>query len=96
MDTVHGLDALLHNHLFQMACLAVSCWFFHTYAFFGSTYSAQQWALRDDRHRIFKGAAYLGALPLRILFSAFSGLVATLVWAVLVGGFYLLFRAMKG
>ena len=87
---------LLYSRSFEFAILAVACLLLHTYGFFGSTYSAKQWALRDDSHRIFKGAAYLGALPLRLLFSLFSGLVATLVWAAVIGGFYLLVRAVQG
>jgi hypothetical protein len=87
---------LLHNDLIQMGVLAFACLLLHAYGFLGSTYSAKEWALRDDRHRIFKGAAYLGALPLRILFSLFSGLVATIVWAVVLGGLYLLVRAVRG
>ena len=87
---------LLDNHVFQIVGLALACLLLHAYGFFGSTYSAKQWALREESHRIFKGAAYVGALPLRILFSLFSGLVATLVWAVVVGGFYLMVRAIRG
>ena len=38
----------------------------------------------------------LGVLPLRILFALFSAIVATLVWAVLVGGIYLVVRVIQG
>jgi hypothetical protein len=86
---------LLQSHLILVS-LAVACLLLHSYGFFGSTYSAKAWALREESHRLFKGAAYLGALPLRIVFSLFSGLVATLVWAVVIGGFYLMVRAMRG
>jgi len=87
---------LLHSHSFQIVCLVLLCLGLHTYAFLGGAYSAKQWALRDDRHRLFKGAAYLGVLPLRILFALFSAIVATLVWAVLVGGIYLVVRVIQG
>ena len=87
---------LLHNPWFQIVVVVAASVLLHAYGFLGSTYSAQQWALRDESHRIFKGAAYLGVLPLRIVFSLFSAIVATLIWAVVIGGFFLVARCMRG
>ncbi|HXC65585.1 MAG TPA: hypothetical protein VNZ67_14585 [bacterium] len=87
---------LFQNPWFEIVVLAAASVLLHAYGFLGSTYSAKQWALRDESHRIFKGAAYLGVLPLRIVFSLFSAVVATLIWAVVIGGFYLVARCIRG
>ena len=80
----------------QLAIAAGASVLLHAWIFFGSTYAAKQWALKAERHRALHGAAYVVALPLRLVFALFSGVVATLVWALVVGGIWAVWRTMQG
>jgi hypothetical protein len=77
------------------AVLAVF-WLSAAWRAFRAEFNASRWALRPDRHKILKALAYAGALPFRIVFAAFTGLVETLVWTILAGGVWLLWKILRG
>lgn len=71
-------------------------WLLGAWRAFKAEYSAQQWALKPERHRALKALAYAGAFPFRVLFALFTGLVEALVWGLLAGFVYALWRAVHG
>lgn len=71
-------------------------WFLAAWRAFKAEFSADQWALKPERHKALHALAYAGALPFRLLFAAFNGLVETLVWALLAGFVYAIWRIIHG
>lgn len=90
------LTGALQDGWVQLGLAAFACVALHAWIFFKTLYSASHWALRADRHKLLKGLAYTLALPLRLLFSLISAVVATLVWAVVAAGVYTLVRVIQG
>ena len=80
----------------QLGLAAAASVLLHAWIFFGSTYAARHWALKPERHKVLHGAAYAAALPLRVFFALFSGVVATLVWALVLGGIWILWKTVQG
>lgn len=80
----------------KAAAAFAAFWLLAAWRAFRAEFSARQWALRPDRHKALKALAYAGALPFRIAFAAFTGLVEALVWTVLAGGVWLLWRVLHG
>lgn len=87
---------LAEDPALQLGVAAAASVLLHAWAFFGGTYAASHWALKPERPKALRLAAYLGALPLRMIFALFSGVVATLVWALVLGGGWALWKALKG
>lgn len=71
-------------------------WALGAWRAFKAEYSASQWALNADRHKALRALAYAGALPFRLVFSLFTGLVEALVWALLLAFAWLLWRVWHG
>ena len=87
---------LAQDPVWQLAAAAAASVLLHGWIFFGGTYGAHHWALKAERPKALKGAAYVAALPVRLLFALFSGIVATLVWALVLGGGWALWKALHG
>jgi hypothetical protein len=96
IDVTPIVQRLKEDPQWQLAAAAAASVLLHAWAFFGSTYSAKRWALKAERPQALHGAAYVAALPLRLLFALFSGVVATLVWALVLGGVWALWRVLRG
>jgi hypothetical protein len=75
---------------------ALGAWLLMTLMYFRGGYSAERFRLKEGRPWILKAAAYLGAVPLRLLLSAFSAGVATLVWGLLALFVWALWKAAQG
>jgi hypothetical protein len=96
-DFVSGVFWLLaHERAWQVGAGLLGLWALHAWAFFKSDFSAKQWALKPERHKAWHALAYLGALPVRLLFSAFAGGVALLIWALLAGFVYYVWSVVHG
>jgi hypothetical protein len=93
-DLTDFAHRLAEEPLWQWAAAAAASVLLHAWIFFGGTYGAHHWALKPGRHKALKGAAYVAALPVRILFALFSGVVATLIWALVLGGVWLLWKTL--
>lgn len=87
---------LLHDPRFIAAAAFVAFWALGSWRAFKNEFSAAQWALKPERHKALKALAYAGALPFRIVFALFAGLVEALVWGLLAGFVYLLWRVLRG
>lgn len=71
-------------------------WLLAAWRAFKAEFSAAQWALKPERHKALHALAYAGALPFRLLFAVFTGFVETLVWALIVGFIYAMWRVYQG
>lgn len=89
------LQSLMHEPQLMVAAGFALLWLLAAWRAFRTEFSAKQWALKPERHKAIKALAYAGALPFRVVFSIFMGLVEALVWSLLLGFAYLLFRAMN-
>lgn len=101
MDLLNGLNpqqlkALAGQAWAAPAAIFAFFWILGSWRAFKAEYSAEQWALRPERHKALKALAYAGALPFRILFSVFTGIVEALVWSLLVLFAYLMWRVWHG
>lgn len=97
MDLLQGLAwNLRHELAWQIGAGLTLLWLVHAAGFFASDFSSKQWALKPERPKALRALAYLGALPFRLVFSAFAGGVAMLIWAVLAAFVYSLWRVLHG
>ena len=74
----------------------VLIWLLGAWRAFKDEFSAEQWALKPERHKALHALAYAGALPFRLLFAVFTGFVEALVWGLLAGFVYLIWRISNG
>lgn len=90
-------DSLWEAHpLLVLLFFAALSVLLHAWGFFKSDYAAKHWALKPERHKALHTAAWLAAIPLRAVFALFSGVVATLVWALLAFFVYATLRIVQG
>jgi hypothetical protein len=61
---------------------------------FKVAYGPKTWALSEERHKALRGSVHVAVWPLRLLASLFSGFVALLLIAVLVGFGYVIWKMM--
>jgi hypothetical protein len=71
-------------------------WFLGAWRAFKNEFSAEQWALKPERHKALHALAYAGALPFRLVFAVFTGFVEALVWGLLALFVYLMWRVWHG
>lgn len=96
---VQGLDLAGWGHRIateprlRWGAVAVVSVLLHAWFFLGGTY---RWRSKPERPKVLRGAAYLATLPWRVLAALFSGLVATLVWALVLGGAWALWKTLQG
>lgn len=90
------LKALLSDRWAQAAAALGLIWLLGAWRAFKNEFSAEQWALKPERHKALHALAYAGALPFRLLFAAFTGLVEMLVWALVALFVYLMWRVWHG
>jgi hypothetical protein len=67
-----------------------------TRAHFKGDYGPETWALKPERNKYLRGLVRVLVLPLRLVASVFSGLVALLVIALLGGFAYVVWKMMHG
>lgn len=97
VDLLQGLAwNLRHELAWQIGAGLILLWLIHAAGFFFSDFKAERWALKPERPKVLHGLAYLGALPLRLLFSGFAGGVAMLIWALLAAFVYSMWRVLHG
>lgn len=71
-------------------------WFLGAWRAFKNEFSAEQWALKPERHKALHALAYAGALPFRLVFAVFTGFVEALVWGLMALFVYLMWRVWHG
>lgn len=67
-----------------------------TWSHFKGDYGPQTWSLAPERNKFLRGFVHILVIPVRLLASLFSSLVALLVIALLVGFGYVIWRVLQG